>query len=744
MENSVLKIWQTDSSVKVIKNKEYEKNPAFKLSVKLFGNETESARFYITPEKNVSSLKVSLSRAITGVSLSVGYVLYVNLTKSSAGTKSETGYYPDAIIPFDVASKHGLNRIKAGENQELYITVKADENIKGNFSNELIIDADGYKTVIPVEITVWDYSLPVKNHTRQYFIIDYNHLNFVEGGGFDTYKRYYEDLLKYRVNGSRMPFALDKDYRTVSQSYIDNLRIYYSDKRITVFNLPVFFTKENDDVEYEKTEYLFNEVVKASIKDGVDYFEKALTYLWILDEPHLTPKKIGYCKNVLPQFEKLKNKIALECENNANKNPLYFTLAKSIRKLPNVLTSGVNGKILPEGKEDYYVTWCPAFDNLSQHEFYKMTNRLNQGEKWWYGCNWPVPPFPTYHIDDSYLSPRVLSWIQFAFNVTGNLYWRVNYWAKKDGDKLVYIDPYEGSTYPTTNGEGMLVYPGGKFGLDSFVPSVRLKAIRDGIEDYETLYCLQKAFVENAKKIDIDSLSVNEVLQPLYSRLFNKTMILEKVGEYFDRARETVANMLLAAKKYSFTVSALNKKERTINFYAENCNIIVDGSVEKNGNLYKITSNKDCVNLILQGEKGEFSFDVWFEEIPHAKKFALSDCWAKTVKTYGVCDCEPENILKPYYEILDGTGEYNGCCKALSGLIGFVWKTEAAITKKQKGKLYEITVVIPYGELSTQEQFTSCSIDENAKRYIISTDKKSICLEVENKNGKYTAELFVY
>ena len=747
MENSGLIIWQTDKTVKILKDKEYEKSIVRELSVKLFANETESVRFWVTPNKNVRSLNVSVSGVCEGISVSVGYVHYVNITKSSAGTKSETGYYPDAIIPFDVARERCLNRVNAGENQEIYLSVKTEYAQKGSFFLKLTVDADGEKTVVPLNVTVWDYSLPTKNHTRQYFIIDSERLDFVEGGGLVTYKRYYEDLLKYRVNGSRMPFALNKDYRAVTQSYIDNLRIYYKDERITVFNLPVFFTSENDDVDYVKTEFLFDKVIEACVTDGVDYFEKALTYLWILDEPHLTPKKIGYCKSVLPQFEKLKNKFAAECEERSKNNPILSKVAKSIKNMPNVLTSGVNGKILPERKEDFYVTWCPAFDNLSQHEFFKMTNVLNKGEKWWYGCNWPVPPFPTYHIDDGYLSPRVLSWMQFAYDITGNLYWRVNYWAKKEDDKLVYIDPYQGSTYPTTNGEGMLVYPGSKLGMESFVPSIRLEAIRDGIEDYEALLCLQKEFTDNSKKINKKFVSVNQLLQPLYTRLFNKTMIVEEVGEYFERARETVASLLLAANKYSFTVLNFDKEKGNIRFYADNCAVSIDGKrVSERNNVYEATSSNGCVKLNFLSEKGEVNVDVLFAERKHAKKFALSDCWDKTVKNYAVTDCSPEKVLKPYYDILESTQDsrYYSCCKALSGLINFVWKTEAAIVKENIGKRYKITVTVPEGRFNSQEKFETVDLDQTAKRYIVLTDKNSIWLELENKNGKYMAELYIY
>lgn len=753
MKKSTLNIWQTHPSCKVLKQKEYDKTPVKALSVKLYGNETESVHFYITPEKSVSSLQVSVANTHPSINLSVGYVWYVNVQKSSAGTASEKGLYPDALLPFAVAQKQGLNRINTGENQEIYITVQTDESAAaGEYHTEITVVADGEITVLPLTITVWDYVLPKKNHTRQYFIIDSEHLSLVEDNiHFQAYKKYYEQLLDYRVNGSRMPFSLKGDYRSVLASYIENLRIYYADERITVFNLPVFYTEAHDDVDYERTGYSFREVLKACIKDGVDYFEKAVTYLWILDEPHLTPAKIGYCKTVLPKFERLKDAISAECLNGFNgagDSELKKRVARSVKNMPNVITSGINGKILPTTPEEYHITWCPAFDSLAQNESFKMTRTLNKGEKWWYGCNWPVPPYPTYHIDDTFLSPRVLSWIQYAYNITGNLYWRINYWAKKQDGELIYVDPYQQSTYPTTNGEGMLVYPGSKLGVDGFIPSIRLEAIRDGIEDFEALYCLQEKLDENAQRIGERDVSVNELLQPLYTRLFTQTMILPTAGDWFEKGRETVANLLVAASRYAFSVSSFDKEKKSLRFFADGVTVsAIEGSLEKQGSVYTVTANGDLVRLALQDSEGsQTEIEIFVTEEAHSPKYALSDCWAKTVQTYQVQNCTPENIVKPYYDLLDDTQNENKypCCAALSGLVGFVWRTETAIVKRQKGDKWEVELTIPRGTLKMEEAYQTEALDEQAKRYSFTTDKQSVTLEVENEKGTYTAELYIY
>jgi Domain of unknown function (DUF4091) len=74
--------------------------------------------------------------------------------------------------------------------------------------------------------------------------------------------------------------------------------------------------------------------------------------------------------------------------------------------------------------------------------------------------------------------------------MTGLLYWRVDDWQMADP----WNDPnhqIKGELYP---GDGMLFYPGDQVGLpkDRMVPSLRVKALRDGVEDFEYVQMLTR------------------------------------------------------------------------------------------------------------------------------------------------------------------------------------------------------------------------------------------------------------
>jgi hypothetical protein len=121
----------------------------------------------------------------------------------------------------------------------------------------------------------------------------------------------------------------------------------------------------------------------------------------------------------------------------------------------------------------------------------------------------PEEPTPYWQIDFPLLNYRIAPWINYRYEVDGLLYWTTALWSniKKRGT-TPWEDPcsYK-SGWTCFNGDGLLVYPGkeidyivpaGAYGADSAaevygaVPSLRLKALRDAMEDYEYLLMASK------------------------------------------------------------------------------------------------------------------------------------------------------------------------------------------------------------------------------------------------------------
>ena len=110
------------------------------------------------------------------------------------------------------------------------------------------------------------------------------------------------------------------------------------------------------------------------------------------------------------------------------------------------------------------------------------------GKEVWMYVSGPAPPYPTLALDYPAIAYRILPWMCWKYRVSGLLYWCVNFWRTDP-----WVEPM--NTEWQQNGNGSLFYPG----ADGPVDSIRLEALRDGLEDYEYLYLLRR-LVEEAER----------------------------------------------------------------------------------------------------------------------------------------------------------------------------------------------------------------------------------------------------
>jgi hypothetical protein len=135
----------------------------------------------------------------------------------------------------------------------------------------------------------------------------------------------------------------------------------------------------------------------------------------------------------------------------------------------------------------------------------------NGKQLWWYqscgshGCSITgggyFDGWPSYMIDDPAVSNRVMPWLAWKYRIGGELYFNT---VESYGHSDPWIDNYLFGG----NGDGTLFYPGRpkRIGGTKDIPidSVRLKLIRDGLEDYEYLLLLEKVAGREgtAQKVD--------------------------------------------------------------------------------------------------------------------------------------------------------------------------------------------------------------------------------------------------
>ncbi|MFC1646263.1 glycoside hydrolase domain-containing protein, partial [Candidatus Omnitrophota bacterium] len=119
--------------------------------------------------------------------------------------------------------------------------------------------------------------------------------------------------------------------------------------------------------------------------------------------------------------------------------------------------------------------WCPHVADFSEDKAER--EKLKGKEVWWYVSSQRAG-IPGFNIDISVVDNRILFWMNWKYKIAGVLYWCVNRWPHNPWDDAMI--------YRNQNGNGSLLYPGKNGPVDS----IRLEAIRDGIEDYEYFYLL--------------------------------------------------------------------------------------------------------------------------------------------------------------------------------------------------------------------------------------------------------------
>lgn len=243
------------------------------------------------------------------------------------------------------------------------------------------------------------------------------------------------------------------------------------------------------------------------------------------------------------------------------------------------------------------------------------------------------------------------------------------------------------------------------------MPSARLFEIRDGIRDYDILKEIERLFEINAKKVGLKAVKITELLAPLFSKMFYKTMIKPEAAEYFGRAKESLVHYLLAAAHCGFAVTEFCEETREMRFTAENEVRGVNGTeVVKVGKIYKAKTFGEVLKI----ECGKYALEFVAQREKQEEKYALSDCWGETVKKFGVKNCEPLPILEPYLNALKLV-QKNACENeaaaresACENLLRFkfsgeiVWKTETAILKEEAGGKSAFTIYLPRGEIKCE------------------------------------------
>jgi hypothetical protein len=140
--------------------------------------------------------------------------------------------------------------------------------------------------------------------------------------------------------------------------------------------------------------------------------------------------------------------------------------------------------------------------------------------------------WPSYMIDIPGAANRVMPWLAWKFRVEGELYYSMNEAYGQNNDPWANVRLFGG------NGDGTLFYPGrpDRIGGRTDIPieSIRLKLIREGMEDYEYLALLDRLDGRRAADQYADRIVQKAYLWESRPEVFLK--VRQELGEALDRA----------------------------------------------------------------------------------------------------------------------------------------------------------------------------------------------------------------
>ncbi len=388
---------------------------------------------------------------------------YIHVFQPSPASQAPTGWYPDALIPCaggDPAVRAAATypampfAVEPGMNQGVWVDVYIPrDTAPGEYTGTIrVTAADAVIGSIPVSLRVLPFTLPDEISLRSNFGgLDYGlarALGMEYGStAFTKVEDQYIDLL---LAHRAIPSSLGSIWPLWSpEGGIDDrhsgprMQNLIENRHVNALCVPFLYRDEPDKCRA----YLRDLAAYLRSKGWLD-----LAYIYMEDEP-----------NDAEQYETVRQQGALIRES-------------GIRRLctEQTVTSDPAWGTLYGAVDIWCPLWC-LYDEQTASE------RQQLGEEiWTYTAlcqgNGQAPfwqiDFPPVHF-------RAPFWVSWHYRVKGFLYWSSIYWT--DGQDPWTVPHFRDAFW----GEGMLLYPGQEAGLTGPVPSIRLKLIREALEDFE-------------------------------------------------------------------------------------------------------------------------------------------------------------------------------------------------------------------------------------------------------------------
>jgi hypothetical protein len=456
----------------------------------LYAAQNEFESFHVVVTGAASGVSMSLpalsdgnGHTISGRDLVLYREALLNVS-TPTGADGAAGPWPDALVP-DVDPIVSEKRsafpfdVPAGESRAVLVDVHVPASTPAGVYTGTLVVSGGASAQVPVSVTVWDFALPSTATLRSAFGLSWNtpcgghwgDWSCTDPRAWALRTRYLQAALDNRISldtpaiGGPVAANGTADW-SAFDAQVGPLLDGLGPTRLQGARLTSVRIQTSNGV-----------ASTAQVAGYAQHFRArgwlGTLYNYVCDEPPAT------CN-----FSDIDPRIAQAVAGDAS--------------VPNLVTTSI--QLAQQNGVKRISLYAPVvnwMDDKPQGQYPGSQRALYPPTVWWYqSCaSWscgPVDPtangyasgWPSMAVDTDGSRNRALEWLSFLYGISGELYYETTnaYYAGNP-----WTDQYDfGGT-----GDGNLFYPGtpARIGGQTDIPieSLRMKGIRDGMEDYELL-----------------------------------------------------------------------------------------------------------------------------------------------------------------------------------------------------------------------------------------------------------------
>ncbi len=454
---------------------------------------------------------------------------YVRVRLSTPRAELPPGLYPDALVPLVdpttgqpiqplgqhqerwgepmITTGHDMYALPfdvcAGQNQPIWVDVRVPQDAPaGEYRGVFQVTAVEGQAEVPVTLTVWDFALPAgPTHSNHFGSFAGVARSFGVERGSDEARaiedRYCREMARHRINPP-LPTHLLPTVNPDGSLHIDAerhaaLTQFITELHVTDFEVPRApfgqLPHSTKGADYKTIAPAERETAIRYYRDYYEYLKanhwEQRAYIYLLDEPN-TPENYEQVLMLAAVAEEAAPELKrLVVEQTYPHEPSWPDIDPAID------------------------IWCPLWAFIDRDT---IDQKLQGGDSVWsytalvqraprYHPHYEEvgdkdPPY--WHIDRPLLVYRVPTWINRQYGITGLLYWST---------VTRVIEPWFNPAFAHPrhfNGGGYLFYPGVPCGIAGPITSMRLKNLRDGMEDYEYFAVLDQRGGSDAVRRVVD------------------------------------------------------------------------------------------------------------------------------------------------------------------------------------------------------------------------------------------------